>query len=517
MVRQGNSTIGQVYLVGAGPGNVELLTLRAVECLRRADFVLYDRLVSERALQYAEHAESLCVNQLPGSHPERVPHIHQQMIDAAKQGKCVVRLKGGDPSIFGRVAEEAAALREAGIEYEIVPGITACLGAAAYAGFSLTHRRHSSAVAFVTGHEDPNKANSSLDWHALAHFPGTLVFYMGIERLESITSELISQGRDTNEPAALIHQATRGEQKILQATLGTLTEAQNKAKFKAPSLVVIGTVLEERPEQSWFEALPLLGKRVLITRPAHQTNDFLRELESLGAIAYSQPTVEVVENGDWSEVDEALNEISTYQWLVFTSVNGVDAFMNRLRHLGKDMRALGQCQLATIGPATANALRRYYLEPDLIPESYISESLVEALKDKVQGKGKRVLLARADRGREILRDELSSVADVKQIPVYVQRDVTEADKAIVEMIRQGEMDYITLTSSNIARSLAKLLDEACHQRIRAGEIQLVTISPQTSQACQELDWPVTVEASEYNIPGIIDALLDHVRKGVIEQ
>jgi uroporphyrinogen III methyltransferase / synthase len=501
-----STSVYPVALVGAGPGNPGLLTLRAVELLARADLVLYDRLVPVRLLdRVPASARRICVDALHGSHPERWPEIYQIMIDAARQGQRVVRLKGGDPFLFGRGGEEAEALHRAGIAYEIVPGVTAALGAGAFAGIPLTHRQHVSAVAFVTGHEKPDKTDSFLDWPALARFPGTLVIYMGMARLPHLAQMLIDHGKAADTPAAAVQWATTGRQRTVTATLAELPAAVREAGLKAPSLLLIGSVVSLRAELAWFETRPLLGRRVLVTRPRHQANEMLARLEELGAVVSLLPTVEIREPADWTPVDRALANLSSYQWLVFTSVNGVDALIRRLRQTGRDLRALGSVRLAVIGPATAGALRRYHLEPDLIPPVYDSESLAAALKERAAGR--RVLLARADRGREVLREQLASVAEVEQVAVYSQGDALEPGAEALEALRQGEIDFVTLTSSNIARALIRGLDEPSMQRIHAGALRLVSISPVTSATIRELGLPVAAEAREYTAEGVVQALI----------
>jgi uroporphyrinogen III methyltransferase/synthase len=496
----------QVYLVGAGPGHPGLLTLRAVECLSLADLVLYDKLVPPCFLDYAPaHAERVCVADLPGCHPERWPHIHDTMITAARQGKVVVRLKGGDPFLFGRGGEEAEALRAAGITYEIVPGVTAALGVAACAGIPLTHRLHSSAVVFVTGHENPAKPESVVDWEALARVPGTLVIYMGMARLPQIVQALLDHGKPPTTPAAVIQQGSTGWQRTTEAPLDELVAAVRAAGLHAPALIVIGPVVAVRSRLAWFEQRPLFGKRVLVTRPRHQAGELARRLEQLGAVCYRLPLVDVREPADWAPVDRALTNLAHYQWLVFTSANGVHALVRRLRQLGRDLRSLGHLRLAAIGPSTAEALRGYYLEPDLVPAEFRSENLADDLKK--QASGQRVLLARADRGREVLRDELAAVASVDQIAVYSQVDADEADAKILEHLRSGQIDYVTLTSSNIARVFLRLLDGASRARVEAGEIQLVSISPVTSGTIREMGFPVAAEAVEYTTAGVTEVLI----------
>ena len=498
----------RVMLVGAGPGHPGLLTLRAVECLRQADVVLYDKLVPPGMLQHAaETAECTCVADLAGEHAQYAPMVHSRMIEAAREGKRVVRLKGGDPSIFGRAGEEAEALRSAGIPFEIVPGVTAALGAAAFAGIPLTHRRHASAVAFVTGHENPSKPETMVDWPALARFPGTLVIYMGMSRLDAITEQLIQHGRDPATPAGVVHWASTGEQRSIDTTLADLPRGVRASGLGPPAIVIIGEVVSLRTQLNWFEHLPLFGKRVLVTRPRHQATEVVERLIALGAVPFVLPAVDIRPPADWSPVDAALSDLVRFRWIVFTSANGVCYFLKRLRQLGKDLRALGPVRLAAIGPRTADVLREFHLEPDLVPERFQSEDLAEALKPHVQPSD-CVLLARADRGREVLREEMQKTCIVEQIAVYSQVDAVESADPVLEHLRRGEVDYITLTSSNIARALLTQLDDTCRGRIESGRTRLVSISPVTSGDIARLGLSVAAEATEATSAGVVRALVE---------
>ena len=494
--------IHPVVLAGAGPGHPGLLTLRALECLRQADLVLHDRLVSEAVLAHVPPAaRRVCVDALPGEHPQRWPHIHAAMIDAARQGLRVVRLKGGDPMMFGRGAEEAQALRDAGLDYEIVPGVTAGLGASAFAGIPVTHRDHASAVAFVTGHEYPGKPGSRLDWAALARFPGTLVFYMGVARLPSLAQTLLAHGMDAATPAAIVQQGTTPRQRTASATLATLAEAAQG--IAPPALVVIGQVAALRESLAWAERRPLFGHSVLVARPRHQAGEMARLVEERGGEAVLLPVVEIAPVEDWSAVDAAIARLGQTQWLAFTSANGVEAFLGRLRATGRDLRALGGTSLAAIGPATADALRAWRLEPDVVPAVFNSEGLAEALLEKVRGQ--RVLLARADRGIELLKDVLGAVAEVEQVAVYRQVDAGMRGEAL-ERLERGEIGLVALTSSNIARGLARAMGEQGRRHVAEGRTRLVAISPRTAEAAREAGLAVAATAERYTVPGVLEAM-----------
>src|SRR6266852_795448 len=320
-----------VFLLCAGPGHPGLLTLRAVECLAKADLVIYDRLVSSRLLDFAPStAERMCVTDLAEHHVERCPHVNDLLLKAAREGKRVVRLKGGDPLIFGRGGEEAEVLRAAGIPYEIVPGVTAAVAAAAFAGIPLTHRLHSSAVALITGHENPEKPETNLDWSVLARFPGTLAIYMGMSRLPQIVKNLLDHGKASDTPTAVVFMASTGTQRTVMATLADLPEVVQKAGLTSPSIVLIGEVVKLRGQLAWFEHRPLFGKSVLVTRPKGQAGDLAQRLEELGAVVHLLPAVEIQEPEDWTPADRAIERLASFQWLVFTSVNGVHAFLRRL-------------------------------------------------------------------------------------------------------------------------------------------------------------------------------------------
>ncbi len=499
-------------MIGAGPGDPGLLTLRAVECLQQADFVLHDYLSSPRTLSHTRAgAEILCVNQLPGEHPTRWPAIHQKIIDEARKGKTVVHLKGGDPLIFGRGGEEAEALREAGIPYEIVPGVSAALAAGAYAEIPLTHRGHASAIAFVTGHEHPGKATSRLDWDALASFPGTLAMYMGVGRLGNIARELVARGKPAETPAALVHQASTGDQRTVVGTLATIEDLVRHAGLTSPSLMLVGPVVGLKPEVSWFETRPLLGVRVLITRPHPQAETFARKLELLGAVAEILPVLEIRPPSNWAPVDSAIETLRAdgYDWLIWTSANGVDAFFRRLSGLGQDLRVLGRVKLAVIGSATARALDAYHLTPDLVPgDDMRSESLAEMLTQ--QTRGQRILLAQASQGRELLRERLSAQATVNAVAVYEQVEAVDTSHPIFDRLRRGEINFVTLTSPNIAKVFLNACDQTTMNRLRKGTTQIVANSERLRVQLAAAGY-VTLGSENPTEEGLIDVMLRQPR------
>jgi uroporphyrinogen III methyltransferase/synthase len=502
--------VGKVYLVGAGPGDPGLLTRRGAALLAGADVVVYDHLASPRLLELAPpQALRLCAGKSVGHCTMTQDRIHEALIEHALAGRSVVRLKGGDPLVFGRGAEEASALHDAGVPFEIVPGVTAGVGVTAYAGIPVTHRATASAVAFITGHTDPEAAESEgrLDWPALAKFPGTLVVYMGVTHLESICRVLVREGKPGGTPAAIVETGTLPSQRTHAATLATLPKLAREAGVRPPALLIVGTVVGLRQQIAWFEQLPLFGQRIMITRPADESARSAAILESLGAEVLLAPTVEVRPITDAVPLDSAIGHLDEFDWLVFTSANGVRFFFQRLEHLGRDLRALGAIRLAAIGPTTAAALAGYHLRADLVPDSFRSEALAAALGG--QAAGGRVLLARADRGRTVLRDDLAHLAEVTQVAVYHNADVAALPDGVLDRIANGTVDWITLTSSAIAERLHALLPEPARRRI-GREVRLACLSPVTSATVQRLGWLVAVQAEEYTWEGLVRSLVERV-------
>ena len=498
---------GIVELVGAGPGDPGLLTRRGAEALATADAVVYDHLIHPRLLDLAPvSAERHPVGKRAGHLIKTQEEIHAILIDLARRGLRVVRLKGGDPFVFGRGGEEAEALARAGVRFRVTPGVTAGLGATAYAGIPVTHRDSASAVAFVTGHGEPGESESRLDWDALARFPGTLVIYMGVTRLRAICEALVRGGRSPVTPAALIQSGTLGSQRVATANLRDLPGRAVEAGLGPPALLVVGEVVARAEGIDWFTRLPLFGRRVVVTRPSDESDRSATDLEALGAEVIVAPTVAILPIEGGGPLDSAIARLESFHWLGFTSGNGVRHFLKRLDGLGFDLRALGPIKLAAIGPATAEALRSAGLRADLVPPSFRSEGLAEAMVPLVQGR--RVLLIRADRGRDVLREILAEVAEVEQVAAYRNVDAHALPAGVDDRIARGGVDWVTLTSSAIADRFHGLLSVAARDRIARGEVRLASLSPVTSSAIQGLGWPVGVEAARHDWPGLIAAILD---------
>ncbi|MEE9610229.1 MAG: uroporphyrinogen-III C-methyltransferase, partial [Desulfatiglandales bacterium] len=397
---------GKVYLVGAGPGDPGLLTIKAKECIAQADVVIYDYLANQAFLNYADaEAELIYVGKKGGSHTMSQHDINALIVEKASSGLNVVRLKGGDPFIFGRGGEEAEELVESGVSFEVVPGVTSAIAVPAYAGIPLTHRDYTSTVAFITGHEDPTKEKSDIEWDKLSTAVGTLVFLMGVGNLPRIAESLMEHGRPPETPVAVIYRGTVPEQQTIVGTLQDIAERAQREKIKSPAIIVVGDIVNLRKELNWFENRPLFGRRVVVTRAREQASGFLATLSELGAECIEFPTIEIIPPSSWKHLDKAIHSLESYQWLLFTSVNGVKYFFQRLEALGKDVRDLKGIKIGAIGPKTAQAIHEKGIRLDLVPDEYRAEAVVEAFK-KLETKAFRVLLPRAAQAREILPQEL---------------------------------------------------------------------------------------------------------------
>ncbi len=500
-----------VYLVGAGPGDPGLITLRGIECLGRAEVVVYDYLAAPELLRHAPaQAEKVYAGKQAGDHALSQQDINALLVERARAGKTVVRLKGGDPFVFGRGGEEAEALAQAGIPFEVVPGVSSAVAAPAYAGIPLSHRRLTSTITLVTGHEDPAKAGSGIDWACLARGTGTLVFLMGVNTLSAITSSLAAHGRDPATPAAVVRWGTTPRQQTVTGTLADIAARTREAGIRPPALIVIGEVVRLRERLNWFERRPLFGRRIVVTRAREQASDLVRRLTDLGAECLETPAIRIAPPPDWRPLDAAIADLSSTDWVIFTSVNGVDFFFQRLEATGRDARALAGVKTAAIGPATAARLKRHGIRSDLLPETYRAEAIVEAFRREALS-GRVVLLPRAAEARPVLPRELAALgAVVREVEAYRTLPAESDAAELLARLEERTIDLITFTSSSTVSHFLKRLPPARLAGLIAG-IPCACIGPITAETARRAGLEVAVEASVYTIEGLVEAILAWAR------
>jgi uroporphyrinogen III methyltransferase/synthase len=489
---------GRVYFVGAGPGDPGLMTARALELIASADVILYDRLIPVGAVGGARSdAELRYVGKEGGGPSADQDEIEALMLTHARAGRNVVRLKGGDPFVFGRGGEEALALAAAGIAFEVVPGVTAGIAAAAYAGIPVTQRGLASAVALVTAHEDPTKDDQALDWDALAAFPGTLVFYMGVRQLERLSARLIAAGRAASEPVAIVERGTLPEQRASPATLASLAQVAESRGVRAPAVVIVGEVVQLSEQLAWFEHGVLAGRTVVVTRARAQASSLSGRLRALGARVVEAPAIRVVPRAI------ELPELTQFDLLCLTSANGVELLFERMRERDLDARALAGLRVAAIGPGTATALRDHGIAADVVPERFVAEGLLEALAEGELPR--RVLVARAADARDELIEGLRALGAAVEVLALYDTVAEPIDAGASEAL--ADADYVTFTSASTVRFLLS-------QATPGPRTRLVSIGPVTSEALRERRLEPHVEARRHDIPGLIDALVaDATRSG----
>nr|HID57630.1 uroporphyrinogen-III C-methyltransferase [Desulfobacterales bacterium] len=497
---------GKVYIVGAGPGDPGLITVKGVSCIKEADVIIYDHLAPVELLEFAqEAAELIYAGKQGGAHTLSQDDINDLLVRKAKAGYVVVRLKGGDPFIFGRGGEEARVLATAGIPFEIVPGVTSAIAAPAYAGIPITHRRYNSTIAFIAGHEDPTKEGCSINWSKIATGVGTLIFLMGVKNLPYITNRLIDGGRDPDTPVAVIRWASTPKQITVTGTLKDIVRRSQEAGIGPPAVIVVGEVVSLRKELNWFESRPLFGKTVIVTRTREQASELTGRLKGLGAECVEFPTIKLVPTTDWSLLDRAIDTISSYDWLIFTSVNGVRLFFQRLYEKGKDVRALNSLLLGAIGSATSESLARYGIRVDTIPETYRAEGIVDALA-KEPIKGKRFLLPRAKDARSVLPQKLREMgALVDEIPIYHTEVVREKTDDLKRRLKEGTIDLLTFTSSSTVRNFRALFSQEEFESLCTGPI-VACIGPITAETAKDLGLQVHIVPEIYTIPALCDSI-----------
>ena len=498
---------GKVYLVGAGPGDPKLLTLRGKECLEQADVVLYDYLANPAILTHVpDHAERLYVGRRgKGKYPAQ-DEINRLLIERAQEGNTVVRLKGGDPFVFGRGGEEAEVLASAGIEFEVVPGVTAAVAVPAYAGIPVTHRTLASTVTFVTGHEDPDKPSMGVEWPRLATSHGTLVFLMGMKNLPAIVANLTAEGRSSATPAAIIRWGTRAAQQTVVGTLADIVGKSEVAKMEPPTVIVVGDVVRLREQLNWFERRPLFGKRILMTRAKEQASELAEQLAAYGAEPVEAATIRIVPPEDWTAVDRAIGSIGSYRWVIFTSVNGVDRFMTRLRAKGLDARCLAGLQVCSIGPRTAQELEKFGVQADVVPADYQAEGLLAALGGQ-DLKQARILIPRAEVARELLPDELRARgAHVDVVTVYRTIIPSEDREEWRRQLSDRQIHVVTFTSSSTVRNFVTMLGGMERVRPLLQSVLVACIGPITARTAEEFGLTVSIMPGENTIPALVDAI-----------
>lgn len=502
-------TVGKVWLVGAGPGDPGLITVRGLEVLRRAEVVLYDTLAHPALLEAAPQAEQRDVGKRYGAPSTSQAEINRDLIALAREGRRVVRLKGGDPLLFARGAEEALALAEANIPFEIVPGISSPVAAAAYAGISLTHRDLSSSTTFITGSDREGKEWSPESWKRLATATDTVCILMGMRRIEAIAKALIDGGRSPETPAAVIQWGARPEQRVVTARLADIAESARESGLSNPAVIVVGEVVRLRDSLRWYDTRPLFGRRVLVPRPAGQAERTAQALRERGAEPRVVPVIEIAPPTDPAPLESAVTRLHGYDWVLFTSANGVERLFAALRRSGRDARAFGTSKIGVIGPRTADALERFGVRADRVAEEHIGEGLARDVL--LQGTPRRVLIVRALVARDALPNLLREAgAEVDVVAAYETRPAAPGPKSLVELVETRAVDTVLFTSSSTVTTTVERLGP--HARELLGALTVASIGPITTRTAEELGIRVDVTATTFTVDGLLDALERYFEK-----
>jgi uroporphyrinogen III methyltransferase/synthase len=487
------------------------LTIKARETLARADVVIYDYLANKAFLDYADDkAELIDVGKRGGCHTMAQKDINSLIVKKARDGLCVVRLKGGDPFIFGRGGEEALKIARAGVPFEVIPGVTSAIAVPAYAGIPLTHRDYASTVTFITGHEDPTKEESGIAWDKLASTSGTLVFLMGVGNLPQIAGRLTENGRNPDTPVAIIYRGTVPEQRTVVGTLRDIADKARKQHMRPPAIILVGEIVNLRKALNWFENRPLFGRRIVVTRAREQASGFMAGLTELGAECIAFPTIEVCPPRSWEGLDTAIQSLEDYQWLLFTSVNGVKYFFQRLEGLGKDVRDLKGIKIGAIGPKTAEAVHERGIRPDLVPDEYRAEAVVEAFRHRGV-KEARILLPRAAEARKVLPEGLEKMgARVDVVTAYQTLRPDHAKGQVREMLERGEIDMVTFTSSSTVHNFVDMFGAENQQLGKwMGHLAVACIGPITANTARQKGFTVALVPSAYTIEALTEAIVQY--------
>jgi uroporphyrinogen III methyltransferase / synthase len=504
---------GKVYLVGAGPGDAGLITVRGLECIQLADVIVYDNLANPSFLKHARpDTEIIFAGKMAKKHTLTQDEINALLVGKAQEGKIVTRLKGGDPFVFGRGGEEAEELQKAGFRFEIVPGISSSIAAPAYAGIPVTHRGIATAFMVITGHEDPTKEETQVDWAGVAKFFGTRVILMGVERIGTIAEELMRHGASPETPVAMVRWGTTGKQQTIQGTLATIADIASKADFKPPAVTVVGEVVRLREKLNWFEQRPLFGRRIVVTRSREQASELVRQLTELGADVLEIPTIRIEPPQSLTPLREAIDGVGEYDWLVFTSPNGVDAFFREFFVHRKDIREMGPLKIAAIGAVTTQKLSELRLEVDLQPKEFTTEALLAEFKKSVSCENLKMLLPRADLADQRLARGLEDLgAIVDDLDAYQTVPETEDRSGHRARLLSEGADMVTFTSSSTVANFCNLVDVPALLK-QYPQMRFASIGLQTSQAAREHGLEVAIEAKVHTVPGLVEAILTLVTK-----
>ena len=496
---------GKVYLVGAGPGDYKLLTLKGLECIKKADVIVYDRLANSNYLKEAKsNCEFIYVGKASSNHTLPQEDINRVIADKAKEGKIVTRLKGGDPYVFGRGGEEGQLLKEEGIDFEVIPGITSAIGGLCYAGIPITHRDHASSFHVVTGHlRDDDKENPEINWNALANIRGTIVFLMGVANLKKISENLIKEGKPKDTPVALISWATRYNQRVITSTLEDVYETAVRENVKPPTLIAVGSVVELRDTLNFFEKKPLFGKNIMVTRSRTQSSSIVEKIMDLGRNPIEIPTIKIEKIENNTELENEINNIKDYTYLVLTSKNAVEIFFDKLEEMNLDTRALANLKVCAIGSATAKEIKSRGIIADIVPKAFVAESLFDELKDKLT-KEDNILIPRARNARDYLVDKLSEICTVKEVHTYESVIDTSKKDEILDILEKEDLDFITFASSSTVRNFVEIIGQDNLDKINSSKV--ISIGPITSATAEELNINVYKEAETATIDKIVEAI-----------
>lgn len=497
---------GMVHLVGAGPGDMGLLTLKGKEVLMQAEVIVYDHLVNKSLLRYAPaDSEKIYAGKIAGNASLQQEEINALLIAKASEGKAVVRLKGGDPFIFGRGGEEAQALNRAGTPFAVVPGVSSFTGVSAYAGIPLTHRHLSSSFSVITGSAEKSQEDETIDWENIAKRSGTLVFLMGARRLQSIVSKLIQYGKDPETPAAVVHKGTTGEQKTCTGTLADIVDIAKREKIAPPALTLIGDVVNLKNEVDWYEKTPLFGKTIVVTRPERQAGSFIKALEEKGAEPFALPVIETVPPDDWAPLDKALDRLGDYYGLIFTSVNGVEFFMRRLKESNRDICELKGVRIYAIGPKTGQAVRDLGLRLTAMPDEFVAEALIECFKNESIA-GKKFLLPRAKIAREILPEQIRKMgAEIDVAPAYQTiAPVPLMREEFLRRLSDGSIDAVTFTSSSTVANFMEWIKDDDREKMK--NVAVACIGPITAETARKHGLNAAIVPEEYTTSALAEAI-----------